>query len=83
MWPVLFAPVPEVFRHPFQAAPLDLGTSAFLPARRAAVQARLEAIQGGGAPAMLREVWGSQYGRRCVGVRWESYRLDDLLEICT
>lgn len=55
MWPVLFAPVPEVFRHPFQTAPLDLAlhSDAFLPARAGAVRARLQLIEGEGASAHL------------------------------
>ncbi len=39
---MVFAPLPDVFRTPFQTAPLDLGTDAFFPARRALVDARLQ-----------------------------------------
>eukprot|EP00955_Chlamydomonas_euryale_P071465 361082-Chlamydomonas_euryale.AAC.24 len=42
MWEVLLAPVPDVFRTPFQTAPLDLGTEAFYPARRDVIEARLQ-----------------------------------------
>lgn len=45
MWPVLFAEVPEVFRTPFQSAPLDLGTDAFFAAREPAIRARLQEIR--------------------------------------
>ena len=34
LWDVLFAEVPDVFRHPFQSAPLDLSTPLFYPARK-------------------------------------------------
>jgi hypothetical protein len=47
MWDVLFAPVPEVFRTPFQSAPLDLGTDAFYPARREALDERLQQVGSG------------------------------------
>lgn len=36
------APLPDVFRNPFQTAPLDLGTDAFYPSRREAIDQRLQ-----------------------------------------
>ena len=34
LWDALFQPLPDVFRTPFQAAPLDLDTPGFYPARQ-------------------------------------------------
>ena len=36
-WDVIMAPLPDVFRSPFQTAPLDLATDAFYPSRRSLV----------------------------------------------
>ena len=36
------APIPDVFRSPFQTAPLDLTTDAFYPSRRALIEDRLQ-----------------------------------------
>ncbi|GIM13787.1 hypothetical protein Vretimale_16849, partial [Volvox reticuliferus] len=80
-WDVLFMDVPEVFRSPFQTAPLDLDTDAFLPARREAVDARLQLIASGGAPDLIRAVWSRRVGTWCRGVNWERLTLDDLLQI--
>ncbi len=44
-WSVLFAEVPEVFRTPFQSAPLDLGSDTFAAARRPLLDARLQEIR--------------------------------------
>lgn len=45
MWDVLFMDVPEVFRTPFQSAPLDLGGAAFCSARQPLMDERLSAIE--------------------------------------
>ncbi len=50
MWSVMFADVAEVFRTPFQTAPLDLGTEAFFSARRRLIEARLQEIRCVRAP---------------------------------
>ncbi|KXZ52525.1 hypothetical protein GPECTOR_9g569 [Gonium pectorale] len=81
MWDVLFADVPEVFRSPFQTAPLDLDTDAFLPSRRELVDARLQAIAGGAAPELLRGAWSAHEGTWARGVNWERQPLEELLEI--
>ena len=40
------APIPDVFRSPFQTSPLDLTTDAFYPSRRALIEDRLQASKG-------------------------------------
>ncbi|GLI71599.1 hypothetical protein VaNZ11_016863 [Volvox africanus] len=80
-WEVLFMDVPGVFRSPFQTAPLDLDTDAFLPARREAVDARLQLIASGAALDLIRSGWSSRVGTRCRGINWERWTLEDLLQI--
>ncbi|EFJ44381.1 hypothetical protein VOLCADRAFT_95362 [Volvox carteri f. nagariensis] len=80
-WDVLFMDVPEVFRNPFQTSPLDLDTDAFLPARRAAVDERLQLIASGGGPELLRSVWSRHAGTWCRGVHWGRLPLGELLQI--
>jgi fanconi-associated nuclease 1 len=81
MWPALFAPVPDVFRGPFQAAPLDMGTDGFYPARREALEACLAEVAAGGAPELLRRRWEAHAGNICRGVRWDRRTLNDLQEV--
>ena len=45
MWDVLFMPVAEVFRTPFQSGPLDLGGAAFCAARQPLLDSRLADIE--------------------------------------
>jgi Fanconi-associated nuclease 1 len=62
LYPVLFTPVPDVFRSPFQSAPLDLGTDAFAPARAKALEATIARIRRGEALDMLNESWTAHRG---------------------
>lgn len=73
MWEVLFMPLPDVFRSPFQTAPLDLNTPMFAPARRDAIDRRLAQISDGEAPALLRACWEAHHGTLCVGVSWDRF----------
>jgi fanconi-associated nuclease 1 len=62
LFPVLFAPVTDVFRSPFQTAPLDLGTDAFAPARARVLEATIARIQAGKALDILNETWLTHRG---------------------
>jgi Fanconi-associated nuclease 1 len=62
LWDAIFSPVPDVFRTPFQLAPLDLDTDAFLPARGPAIEAALTGLRAGGALEMLQTSWKAHYG---------------------
>lgn len=62
LWDVLFAPVADVFRSPFQGAPLDLGTDAFAPARAVALQHALCQLRNGHALEMLEATWTKHRG---------------------
>ncbi|GAX84969.1 hypothetical protein CEUSTIGMA_g12390.t1 [Chlamydomonas eustigma] len=82
MWDVIMSPVQDVFRTPFQTAPLDLGTDAFYPARKQAIEDRLQAVAEGGAEHVIKVCWEQNLGRWCRGVSWDQYSLEELLEIC-
>lgn len=80
-WDELFAPVPGAFMHPFQAAPLDLGSPAFYARREAAFAARLAALGRPGAlAARVLSVARSRWGRSCHFVGWRHLALDRLQE---
>lgn len=75
--------VPNVFQTPYQTCPLDLHTDAFYGARLSEINARVNQIGNGEAEQIVRQVWQDHYDRgTCViGVRWDEYELQDLLEI--
>lgn len=62
LWDVLFAPLPDVFRSPFQGAPLDLGTDAFAPARAELLQQALTRLREGHSLEMLEATWSEHRG---------------------
>ncbi|GAA5874991.1 hypothetical protein JCM3774_000467 [Rhodotorula dairenensis] len=82
-WDILFAPVDGVFETPFQTAPLDLATDAFSVVRRPAINERLAAVAAGEAPAFLKETDDRERPLEtfAVGIRWDRYTQEDLLEI--
>ncbi|CAG9459983.1 unnamed protein product [Pedinophyceae sp. YPF-701] len=83
MWDVVFAPgVPGAFRHPFQAAPLDLGGPAFAVSRKRMLDERLAEIENGGAAKLLEAAWRAHHGEVCRGVSWDRLPLEDLLLVC-
>ena len=65
--------LPDVFRNPFQTAPLDLPTPAFFPARKQALGACLAHIRDGQGPHMIRQRWQASRGIMCVGVNWDRF----------
>ncbi|KAL6711932.1 hypothetical protein ACN47E_002975 [Coniothyrium glycines] len=79
---VLFTYIPNVFQTPYQTCPLDLHTDAFYPSRTSEINARLNEISNGDAPAIIRRVYDDHHERRTcvVGLDW-SYDVPDLLEI--
>ncbi|GAQ79898.1 VRR-NUC domain containing protein [Klebsormidium nitens] len=81
MWEVLFADVADVFRTPFQTAPLDLDTDAFFPSREAAILERLRLIQTGDVASLLAVRWATSAGTWCRGVNWERHTLEELQTI--
>ncbi|CAD7696975.1 unnamed protein product [Ostreobium quekettii] len=81
MWDVLFSDVPDVFRTPFQSAPLDLDTDAFYPSRRSAIEARLAVLRSGGGRELLASTWEDNFEVACQGINWRWHGLDELVEI--
>ncbi|MCO5576160.1 hypothetical protein L7F22_029968 [Adiantum nelumboides] len=78
MWDILFADIPNVFWHPFQAAPLDLNTDAFYLAREALIEVQLQRIQHEEVPQLLATTWSKWFGTICRGMNWERYTLQEL-----
>lgn len=80
---ILFTYVPNVFQTAYQTCPLDLHTDAFYGARVSEINRRIVEIGNGEAERLLKAVWQREYEpKTCVvGVRWEEYELEDLLEI--
>ncbi|XP_007424596.1 fanconi-associated nuclease 1 isoform X1 [Python bivittatus] len=77
MWDILFMDgVPDVFRHSYQAFPLDLYTSSFYENRQAAIEARLQLLHDA-SPEELQhwvgEVWRLQEGKAAALVSWDRF----------
>jgi hypothetical protein len=68
---LLWLPVPGMLPARYLSGPLDLGTPAFAEQRRAAFEAALEDVRGGGAPARIAAAWEARHGARVRGVAWE------------
>jgi Fanconi-associated nuclease 1 len=79
---VLFTYVPNVFQTPYQTCPLDLHTDAFYPSRISEINARLNEISNGDAPAIIQRIYDNHHERRTcvVGLDW-TYDVLDLVEI--
>ncbi|KAL2444525.1 hypothetical protein ABEF95_016983 [Exophiala dermatitidis] len=75
--------IPNVFQTAYQTCPLDLHTDTFFPARMPEILGRINQISNGEAAKIAREVWDEQYDRRTciVGVQWDGFARDDLLEL--
>jgi hypothetical protein len=80
LWEALFcspeqagAATADVFRSPFQTAPLDLDTDAFFPARAPLIERRLQELAAGDEDALERTVrmrWAAHAGCACRGMAW-------------
>ena len=82
---VLFTYLPNVFQTAYQTCPLDLHTDAFYSARISEINTRVNDLSNGQAEEIIRNTWTEHFERRTciVGVRWDDYELEDLLEIAT
>jgi fanconi-associated nuclease 1 len=80
---VLFAYIPNVFQTAYQTCPLDLHTDSFYPARISEINLRINEIANGDAERIIKQTWDDHFERKTciVGVRWDNYELDDILEI--
>lgn len=82
-WDVLFADIPGAFETPYQSAPLDIAEDCFYYAREELIKERLAEIEQGKARQILENVDKEHRakGTLCVGVRWDLFTRQDLLEI--
>ncbi|KAH8099575.1 VRR-NUC domain-containing protein [Cristinia sonorae] len=82
-WDILFAPVPGVFETPYQSAPLDLTEDTFYTSRKEIADARLDEIKNGRGEEILTRVYDENHEKKpmCVGVRWDMFERQDLVEI--
>ncbi|KAI0699994.1 VRR-NUC domain-containing protein [Cytidiella melzeri] len=82
-WDIIFAPIPGAFETMYQVAPLDIAEETFYTSRQELFQARLAEIKEGKAVELLTASY-DKHGpekRVCVGVRWDLFERQDLLEI--
>jgi fanconi-associated nuclease 1 len=82
-WDVIFAPVPGAFETPYQMAPLDIFEDTFYHAREKIIETRLDEIGEGKAREIIENVDDRhrERGTWCLGVRWDFFPKQDLLEI--
>jgi len=82
-WDILFADVPGAFETPYQSAPLDIAEDCFYYAREGLISDRLTEIEQGKARGILKKIDDENRpkGTWCVGVRWDMFEQQDLLEI--
>ncbi|KAJ7311273.1 hypothetical protein JRQ81_006887 [Phrynocephalus forsythii] len=77
MWEVLFMDgIPDVFRSPYQAFPLDLYTDSFYENRRLAIESRLQLLHEASPETLMEwiaEVWNAQEGKAAALVSWERF----------
>jgi hypothetical protein len=75
--------VPGAFETPYQSAPLDIAEDCFYYAREGLIRDRLTEIERGSARELLNKIDDQHRprGTWCVGVRWDMFEKQDLLEI--
>jgi len=82
-WDIIFAPVPGAFETPYQTAPLDIFEDTFYHAREELIELRLDEISRNNARQIIQNVDDEhrERGTWCLGVRWDLFPKEDLLEI--
>lgn len=84
-WDIIFEPIPGAFETPYQTAPLDIAEDSFYHARKDLMEQRLTAIEAGNGTDLIRQVDAEHRasGTWCVGVQWDLFSSDDLVDIVT
>lgn len=84
-WDVIFESIPGAFETPYQTAPLDIAEDSFYYARKDLMEKRLAAIEAGKGADLVRAVDAKHRasGTWCVGVRWDLFSSEDLVDIVT
>ncbi|WP_339675732.1 VRR-NUC domain-containing protein [uncultured Zhongshania sp.] len=72
MWPVLYAPLPGAFFHPFQAGPADLFRPDFAVLRQREIDARLGLLKTGEYRSAMLACWDAKQGIACTLIHWPS-----------
>ncbi|KAI9466069.1 VRR-NUC domain-containing protein [Lactarius psammicola] len=82
-WDIIFAPIPGAFETPYQTSPLDIFEDTFYLSREELIEARLDEIGEGKARIIIEGVDNEhrERGTWCLGVRWDLFPRQDLLEI--
>ncbi|TFY67939.1 hypothetical protein EVG20_g3751 [Dentipellis fragilis] len=82
-WDVIFAPIPGAFETPYQSAPLDIAEDTFFYSRQEHIEKRLRELEEGSARQILQTVDEQHREKKtwCVGVRWDLFPQEDLLQI--
>ena len=80
---IIFASIPGAFETPYQSAPLDIAEDSFYFARRDLIDRRLDEIEGGSAAGIMARIDEEHRDKKtwCVGVHWDLFQRQDLLEI--
>ncbi|KAG8217794.1 putative fanconi-associated nuclease 1 [Butyriboletus roseoflavus] len=84
-WDIIFESIPGAFETPYQTAPLDIAEDSFYHARKDSMEKRLAAIEAGKGADLVRAVDAEHRasGTWCVGVRWDLFSSQDLVDIVT
>ncbi|TGG94200.1 VRR-NUC domain-containing protein [Natronospirillum operosum] len=69
-WPVIFAPLPGAFFHPFQSAPADLTRPEFYRRRQDGFEQALALLTAGDYQARIWHYWHSRQGVQNPFVHW-------------
>ncbi|KAF8503697.1 VRR-NUC domain-containing protein [Russula emetica] len=82
-WDIIFAPIPGAFETPYQTAPLDIFEDTFYHAREGLIEKRLDEISRNNVRQIIQNVDDEhrERGTWCLGVRWDLFPKEDLLEI--
>ena len=80
-WDVVFAPIPGMFQHRFQSAPLDVRTRRFHTTRKSILAERLEELRDTDLTEALAAAHRAHEGEACRFVHWEVCPLPLLLRI--
>lgn len=77
-WDVVFAPVPGMFQHRFQAGPLDLASEHFYENRRALIVSTLDALRTTHLGRAVSVAYERHRGRTNALVGWDHYTAEEL-----
>lgn len=75
--------IPNVFQTAYQTCPLDLHTDSFYSSRVHEITQRVNEISNGAALEIAMRVWDENFDNKTyiIGVRWDGFERDDLLEL--